>query len=164
MSEIVIRHAAPEDAADLHRILNQPETYADTLQIPHSSLSLIHTRLADQQPGKHRLVACIDGVVVGDLALEVNSRARRRHTASFGICVDSNHRQRGVANALMQEMVGLCDNWLNVTRIELTVFADNQPAIRLYQRFGFASEGLARRHAMRDGKLVDTLYMARLKE
>ncbi|EXU76791.1 GNAT family N-acetyltransferase [Erwinia mallotivora] len=164
MSEIVIRHAAPEDASDLHRILSQPETYANTLQIPHPSLSLTHSRLAELQPGKQRLVACIDEVVVGDLALEVNSRARRRHTASFGICVDSNYRQRGVASALMQEMVSLCDNWLSVTRIELTVFADNQPAIRLYQRFGFESEGLARRHAMRDGQLVDTLYMARLKE
>lgn len=64
----------------------------------------------------------------------------------------------------MQKMVNLCDNWLNVTRIELTVFADNQSSIRLYQRFGFESEGPARRHAMREGQLVDTLYMARLKE
>lgn len=163
MSEIVIRHAVPEDTADLHRILSQPETYTNTLQLPHPSLALIHSRFTDVQPGKQQLVACIDGVVVGNMTLEVNSSVRRRHSASFGLCVDSHYRQRGVANALMQELVNLCDNWLGVTRIELTVFADNASAIRLYQRFGFESEGLARRHSMRDGQLVDTLYMARLK-
>ena len=28
----------------------------------------------------------------------------------------------------MREMIDLCDNWLRVERIELTVFADNAPA------------------------------------
>lgn len=163
MSEIAIRHATPEDAADLHRILSQPETYADTLQLPHPSLQLWQERLAAQHDGMQRLVACIDGLVVGDLTLEVNGRARRRHVATFGICVDCNYRGRGVATRLMQEMINLCDNWLGVERIELTVFADNAGAVRLYQRFGFETEGLARHHAMRNGQLVDTLYMARLK-
>jgi len=163
MSEIVIRHAAVEDATELYRILSQPETYTDTLQIPHASLALIQQRLQNLQPGMQRLVACIDGQVVGDLYLEVNARARRRHTATFGMCVDCHYRGRGVASALMQEMVSLCDNWLSVERIELTVFADNDTAVRLYQRFGFATEGVARRYAVRNGKQVDALYMARLR-
>lgn len=163
MSEILIRHAAIEDAAALYRMLSQPETYTDTLQIPHPSLQLTQERLQNLQPGTQRLVACIDEQVVGDLYLEVNSRARRRHTATFGLCVDCHYRGRGVASALMREMVSLCDNWLNVDRIELTVFADNEVAVRLYQRFGFVTEGVARRFAMRNGRLVDALYMARLK-
>jgi L-phenylalanine/L-methionine N-acetyltransferase len=40
---------------------------------------------------------------------------------------------------------------------------DNEPAIRLYQRFGFQVEGTLRRHAFRDGKYVDALFMARLQ-
>ncbi|WP_380183210.1 GNAT family N-acetyltransferase [Kalamiella sp. sgz302252] len=163
MSEIAIRHAAVEDAAALYRMLSQPETYADTLQIPHPSLQLTQERLQNFQPGTQRLVACIDQQVVGDLYLEVNNRARRRHTATFGLCVDYHFRGRGVASALMREMISLCDNWLNVERIELTVFADNEVAVGLYQRFGFETEGRARRFAMRNGKLVDALYMARFR-
>lgn len=163
MSEIVIRHAVVEDAAALHRIVSQPETYTDTLQLPHPSLQLVQERLQKLQPGMQRLVACVDEQVVGDLYLEVNGRARRRHTATFGLCVDYHYRGRGVASALMQEMVSLCDSWLSVERIELTVFADNDTAVRLYQRFGFETEGVARRYAIRNGKQVDALYMARLR-
>ena len=164
MSEIVIRHAEPGDAEALHRMLSQPETYRDTLQLPHPALKIWQDRAALSQAGWHRLVACIEDKVVGDLTLEVNSRARRRHTASFGISVDYDHRGKGVAKALMQEMVNLCDNWLSVDRIELTVFADNATAIGLYERFGFVTEGVARRFAVREGRQVDALYMARLKE
>lgn len=163
MSEIVVRHAEPNDAEALHLIYMQPETYADTLQIPHPSLALWKERLSKTPPGIQQLVACIDGVVVGNLTLEVFQRARRRHCATFGISVDCRHRGKGVASALVQEMVTLCDNWLSVDRIELTVFADNANAIRLYSRFGFEKEGLARRFAVRHGKQIDALYMARLK-
>lgn len=163
MGDIVIRHAEPEDAQALHRIYMQPETYTDTLQIPHPSLALWKERLAKTPMGKQELVACLDGVVVGNLTLEVFQRARRRHCATFGLGVDCQHRGKGVASALMQEMITLCDRWLSVERIELTTYSDNDAAIRLYSRFGFEKEGLARRFAVRNGEQVDALYMARLK-
>lgn len=164
MSKIVIRHAEPTDAEALFRILSQPETYRDTLQLPHPSQQMWQDRLTSPKQGQQRFVACIEGEVVGDLTLEVSDRLRRRHSASFGICVDLHHRGKGVASALMKEMITLCDNWLSIERIELTVFSDNATAIALYQRFGFVTEGVARRFAVRDGQQVDALYMARLKD
>ena len=49
------------------------------------------------------------------------------------------------------------------TRLELEVYADNEPAIRLYERFGFEREGVLRQYAYRNGQLADALYMARLR-
>ena len=46
---------------------------------------------------------------------------------------------------------------------KLTVYADNEPAIRLYEKFGFCVEGRFARYALRDGRYVDALPMARLK-
>jgi putative acetyltransferase len=70
---------------------------------------------------------------------------------------------RGVGSALMREMIDLCDNWLRVERIELTVFADNAPAIAVYKKYGFEIEGTGKRYALRNGEYVDAYYMARMK-
>ena len=41
---------------------------------------------------------------------------------------------RGVGTALMQAALDLADNWLGLTRVELTVWADNQAALALIAR------------------------------
>ena len=56
----------------------------------------------------------------------------------------------------------LADNWLNLWRLELTVWADNTAAQQLYRRQGFVVEGTHRAYALRHGQLVDALAMARL--
>lgn len=95
--------------------------------------------------------------------LMVEQSARRSHVATFGMGVDSNYQGRGVASALMAAMTDLCDNWLRIDRIELTVFVDNAPALSVYRKFGFEIEGTGKNFALRDGQYVDAYYMARHK-
>jgi len=40
------------------------------------------------------------------------------------------------------------------------VFPHNEPAIKLYEQFGFEREGLRRDHFRRGGRLVDAVLMA----
>lgn len=162
MSEIVIRHAETRDYEAIRQIHAQPEVYCNTLQVPHPSDHMWQERLADR-PGIKQLVACIDGDVVCHLTIDVQQRPRRSHVADFGICVDSRWKNRGVASALMREMIEMCDNWLRVDRIELTVFVDNAPAIKVYKKYGFEIEGTGKKYALRNGEYVDAYYMARVK-
>jgi L-phenylalanine/L-methionine N-acetyltransferase len=162
MSDIVIRHVQPSDAEALRQMNAQPEVYHNTLQIPHPSMEMWQERLTPR-PGRRHLVACIDEIVVGHLVLEVEQNPRRSHVATFGISVSPDFRDRGVGRALMREMVNLCDNWLRIERIELTVFVDNPSALALYRRFGFETEGTGKKFALRNGEYVDALYMARVK-
>ena len=62
----------------------------------------------------------------------------------------------------MAAMCDYADRWAGALRLELTVYADNLPAIALYRKFGFEVEGTHRAYAMRDGRYVDALCMARL--
>jgi len=46
----------------------------------------------------------------------------------------------------------------------LEVYTDNEPAIRLYKKFGFVVEGTLKQFAFRDGQFVDVHTMARLRD
>ena len=70
---------------------------------------------------------------------------------------------KGVGTAMMRAVIDLADKWLNLARIELTVFTDNESAIALYRKFGFEIEGTHRKYAFRDGDFVDAYAMARIK-
>ena len=61
----------------------------------------------------------------------------------------------------------VCSNprmhWLMLVRVELEVFADNEQAIRLYEKLGFEKEGLLRMTTVRNGRYVDEYKMARIR-
>jgi putative acetyltransferase len=81
---------------------------------------------------------------------------------AIGMAVHSAWQGKGVGGALMRALCSLADGWLNVTRLELTVFTDNERALALYRKFGFEIEGTLRAYALRDGAYVDALSMSRL--
>ena len=70
---------------------------------------------------------------------------------------------RGAGTALMAALVNQADHWLNLTRLELGVYADNARAIALYERFGFEREGFHRAYSWRNGAFIDSISMARLR-
>jgi putative acetyltransferase len=80
------------------------------------------------------------------------------------MAVRDDWQGQGVGMALMRAAVDLADKWLNLTRLELDVYVDNEPAIRLYEKFGFSIEGTMVNFAFRDGQYVDTYLMARLRK
>lgn len=159
---ITIRHAGPEDAPALRDLYAMPRAQAGTLQLPFASLQQWEQKLTPRD-GVTVLVAESDGLVVGNLTLWQEPNPRRRHVASLGMAVRDDWAGRGVGTALMAAALDLADNWLGLTRLELTVWSDNEAAQALYRKFGFVQEGVARDYGLRHGVLVDTLYMARVR-
>jgi len=70
----------------------------------------------------------------------------------LGICVLGKYTNRGYGKRLMKELLDRASD-LNVGTIKLTVDVDNDVAIRLYESFGFASDGY---HNSRIMKMIRT--------
>lgn len=163
MSELLIRRMEPTDAAGVAATFLSAATAAGTLQTPYPSVAEWERRLAGGEPQlNYGFVALADGAIVGHAGLHGNANRRRAHAWGLGIVVADGWQRRGIGTRLMATLLDLADNWLGALRIELTVFADNAHALRLYQRCGFVVEGTHRAYALRAGRLADVHAMARL--
>jgi RimJ/RimL family protein N-acetyltransferase len=163
-----IRRAKPSDAAAIVKhvqgIVAEPVRTAPLF--PDEVVDVSTERdLIEQYANSPRaimLVAEDDGQIVGDLTLRaISPRRALEHVASLGMSVRASHRRRGIGKALLEEGIAWAKG-VGITRLELYVFADNTPAIALYEAMGFAHEG-RRKHFVRFGETyVDDLVMARL--
>jgi ribosomal protein S18 acetylase RimI-like enzyme len=73
--------------------------------------------------------------------------------------VAAERRRKGVGSALLRQAVAWARR-AGVRKLELHVFPHNEPAIELYERFGFEREGYRRNHYRRGDGYVDAILMA----
>lgn len=158
-----IRRAEPDDCSAIYEMFSSPVVYSSTLQLPYPSREYWRKRLTENE-SCYYLVAVSGEHVIGIWSIDTYpDRPRRRHAGLIGISIGEAWQGKGVGKALMKAGIELAENWLNLTRLELEVYADNEAGLRLYESFGFEREGVLRRHAFRDGQYVDSIMMARLR-
>ena len=103
-------------------------------------------------------VAEAEGQIVARLSIARDQHPASYHVADLGLMVASDHRRRGVGRALLKTAV----SWARengIRKLELHVFPHNEPAIRLYEEFGFEREGFRKAHYRRAGQYVDAILM-----
>jgi L-phenylalanine/L-methionine N-acetyltransferase len=162
-TEIVIRAQEPGDGEAIAWIASGQNVIHGTLQIPYQPIEFWRKRAAETPPDRIGLVAEVDGKVVGAIGIHLSSAHRMRHAAEIGMMVHDDYQGRGVGRALVEAVIDLADNWLNLHRIGLQVYADNDVAIHLYERCGFVIEGTMRDYVFRNGQYVDAYMMSRVR-
>jgi RimJ/RimL family protein N-acetyltransferase len=164
LSDFVVRQAAPGDAVALTElgrgVSSEPEAWLIT-EGEWRSVGDERRYLRAIRRGSDAavFVAEADGRIVGRLSVARDSHPASPHVADLGLMVAASHRRRGIGRALLERAV----EWARETgveKLELHVFPHNEPAIRLYEEFGFEREGLRRRHYRRGGELLDAVLMA----
>ncbi|MEJ8813712.1 GNAT family N-acetyltransferase [Variovorax ureilyticus] len=161
-----VRRARTTDAEAFAQMMSDPEVYPQLLQMPYGDTDLWRERLTKMCAANQEgllLVVEAHGEVIGAAGLHSTGPSpRRRHVMYIGIQVRSDWQGRGAGTLLMKSLCDYADRWLGISRLELTVYVDNLRAQELYRRFGFVDEGLHRAYALRDGRYVDAVAMARL--
>jgi putative acetyltransferase len=79
--------------------------------------------------------------------------------ADLGLMVAERYRRQGIGRLLLEQAL----DWARtsgIRKLELHVFPWNEPAIGLYESFGFTREGYRKAHYARAGTYVDAVLMA----
>ena len=87
------------------------------------------------------IIALVDGKVVGSAGIEaVGAKYKVRHRADFGISLLKEYWGLGIGRALTEACIQ-CAREAGYVQLELTVVAENERAIALYESVGFVEYG-----------------------
>jgi L-phenylalanine/L-methionine N-acetyltransferase len=161
---VVVRAARPNDATALvqlgDEVGREPEGWLIAAVAGRSvGEERRYLRAVRRFPHAAVLVADDDGRIVGRLSIARDQHPASKHVADLGLMVASTHRRRGIGRALLEAAVEWAHH-AGVRKLELHVFPHNEPAIRLYEEFGFEREGYRRAHYRRGRDYVDAILMA----
>ena len=118
---------------------------------------------AAQETPDFTFICCAEheGELVGFISANRDMRTRTTHCAYIVCGIREKFRRQGLGTKFFH----LLDIWAKqnqVHRLELTVVAENIPAINLYLKSGFTIEGTAR-HAFRLGdRYIDEYHMSKI--
>lgn len=92
-------------------------------------------------PNEIEIIAFVDGKVAGSAGIEaVGTKYKVRHRSEFGISVLKEYWGLGIGRALTEACIQ-CAKEAGYAQLELTVVAENERAIALYQKEGFVEYG-----------------------
>ncbi|MBA2333086.1 MAG: GNAT family N-acetyltransferase [Actinobacteria bacterium] len=161
---VAIRPARPEDAAALVQLGSSIGGEEGAWLLNTNGWRTVteerrYLRALRRYPHAAVFVAEVEGELVGRLSLARDTHPSSQHVADLGLMIAAEHRRRGIGRALLEQAL----DWAraaDVRKLELHVFPWNEPALRLYEAFGFEREGLRRDHYRRGSDYVDAILMA----
>ncbi|MDF2888621.1 MAG: GCN5-related N-acetyltransferase [Lacrimispora sp.] len=161
-----IRTARPDDSDLLIKMLKQLDTETSFMMYEPGERSAtaddMRRRIEQwERSGSLFLLLENEGDFAGFLCASRGEPKRIRHCAYLVIGILKDYRGHGYGSMLFQKM----DQWARengITRLELTVMAENERARHLYEKMGFIVEGKKERSMIVDGVMVDEYYMAKL--
>jgi RimJ/RimL family protein N-acetyltransferase len=164
VSRFEIRAAEPADAAELvelaRRVGAEPQGWLlSTEEWRGVAAERKYLRAVRRSSHAAVFVAEAPEGLVARLSVARDPHPASFHVADLGLMVAASHRRLGIGRALLERTV----EWARangVSKLELHVFPHNEPALALYERFGFVREGYRRRHYRRAGHYVDAVLMS----
>lgn len=161
-ARVVLRPVDERDTDDVVRWRAEPAVAAQLFSERPPTRAEHLAWLARLRPDGDRrefiIVERAAGRAVGTIGLSQLDRRYRR--AEYGLLIgEPAARGKGMAAEASRLLLQHAFTALGLNRVYLHVLADNDAALRLYGRLGFASEGVLREHVYKDGRFRDVVVM-----
>ncbi|MGW6661985.1 N-acetyltransferase family protein [Peribacillus sp. NPDC055009] len=161
-----IRKASREDADNLAALFNHVEDSGYMLFNPGERKATAkqmekQMEQIEKNPLSVFLVAASGHELYGYLILLGNQMGRTRHSAKIVIGINETDRGKGIGTKLFQKMEEHART-NGIRHLELSVIANNAPALSLYRKMGFEKEGIKRESLFFDGKYHDEYFLSKL--
>lgn len=94
--------------------------------------------------------------------IKIDPISTRNKVGEYGILIgDKSTWGKGLAKEASQRIIDFCfSDQLNLRKVTLGVVCDNIAAYKLYQKLGFETEGILKRHTYHEDKWCDVARMA----
>lgn len=77
---------------------------------------------------------------------------------------DTENRGKGYGQSAIRQLISYAFDELNLQKISLIIFADNDVARHIYKKCGFTVEGTLKRHFYKNGQFKDVICMGLCRE
>ena len=104
------------------------------------------------------LTALWDSVPCGIANLYLQPYKKLAHQCLFAILVDEKYRGKGVGARLLTDLIALAKERFKIELLHLEVYEGN-PAIHLYERFGFEQYGKQKHFVKESEKYLNKIFM-----
>jgi GNAT superfamily N-acetyltransferase len=84
------------------------------------------------------LLAVMDGKIIGDATLHQQLGGWKRHVGRVSVLVHPDHRGRGLARALVHEIVDIARN-TGLEKVEAEFIGEQEAAIKMFALLGFSN-------------------------
>jgi RimJ/RimL family protein N-acetyltransferase len=98
--------------------------------------------------------------VCGHLDLNSYKFQASIHRVDLGMGLEKEIRNKGTGSKLLQIAIDFCKDLEHIIWLDLAVFAENIPAVKLYAKFGFEQTGLIRDRFRINDKSIDDIHMS----
>jgi UDP-4-amino-4,6-dideoxy-N-acetyl-beta-L-altrosamine N-acetyltransferase len=162
---VFLRALSTEDVTPEYlRWVNDPEvtrgmvtgTYPSTLANLHH-----YVKAATEDPNTLLFAICDkkNGQHIGNIKLDRFDYVSG--TCELGLMIgNSDYHGKGIGREVCQLVTDYAFQRLNLRKISLTVYSNNEAAIRLYKRIGFVEEGCLKQHVYLNGHYIDKYWMS----
>lgn len=164
-----LRMATPEDSPAIIELQNRLGEEEDFLVVtpidPVTGASLLKASLKKAGPSRPScvFVADYDGQIVGLILCRDHIHPFLRGMVQLALCVDKNHRRRGVGSSLLLKAIEWAEK-TGIRRLQLAVIANNGAALATYRKTGFEIEGTLKNAAIIGGAAFHLHIMGRQVE